>query len=160
MAWRERSKNVCFGAAEGQPFIPICRLSHVTSIRRPGWDLSLERGLTPRLACMPELRATAILLHQQPGKCQSEMREESRSLKWQDWRFPSPLTVGMGSIANCSHPASIGYLPWYDLTNYGMTADEGSQWAAVLTPGWSKTIFNVNQQIWTSQSDWQCEQFY
>lgn len=33
-----------------------------------------------------------ILLHPQPGKCQSAMREESRSLKWQDWRFPSPLT--------------------------------------------------------------------
>lgn len=91
MAWRERSKNVCFGAAEGQPFVPICRLSHVTSIRRPGWDLSLECGLTQPLACTPELRATVILLHQQPGKCQSAMREESRSLKWQDWRFPSPL---------------------------------------------------------------------
>lgn len=92
MAWRERSKTVCFGAVEGQPFVPICRLSHVTSIHCPGWDESLERGLTPCLICTPELTATVNLPHQQPGKCQSAMREESRSFKWQDWRFPSPLT--------------------------------------------------------------------
>lgn len=44
------------------------------------------------LDCTSELRASSILPHQQPCKCQSVMMEDSENSKWQDWRLLPPLT--------------------------------------------------------------------